>query len=128
MTTLGAERLDKYQVVVCRSITSLVAEQSAVWGQSFPVAAALDDDLVAGVGQAVQGAVPQGAVPEDGIIEEAEPFFDGPIAADDETGSPVSVEDEVIQVRRLLSGETVQSEVVEDEQVGGDDGPEGAVQ
>ena len=44
-----------------------------MWGQPFPVAGALDDDLVAGVGQAVQGAIA-----EDGIVEEAEPFFDGP--------------------------------------------------
>ena len=34
-------------------------------GQPFPVAGALDDDLVAGVGQPVQGAVAQ-----DGVVEE----------------------------------------------------------
>ena len=40
-----------------------------MWRESLPVARALDDDLVAGIGEAVQGAVAQ-----DGIIEEAEPF------------------------------------------------------
>ena len=34
-------------------------------GKSFPVAGALDDYLVAGVGQTVEGAVPQ-----DGVVEE----------------------------------------------------------
>ena len=54
----------------------------------FPVAGALDDDLVSGVGQTVQGAVA-----EDGIVKETEPFVHGPVAGDDETGRPVSVED-----------------------------------
>ena len=82
-------------------------------GQPFPVAGALDDDLVAGVGQPVQGAVA-----EDGIVEEAEPFFDGPVAGDDEAGGPVAVEDEFVEIGGLLGGEPVQSQVVEDEQVG----------
>ena len=58
-------------------------------GQTFPVAGALDDDLVAGVGQAVQGAVAQ-----DGVVKEAEPFVHGPVAGDDETGGTVAIEDE----------------------------------
>ena len=41
-----------------------------MWRESLPVARALDDDLVAGIGEAVQGAVAQ-----DGIIEEAEPVW-----------------------------------------------------
>ena len=74
---------------MCRSITSLVGEQGAVWRQPFSVAGTLDGDLVAGVGQAVQGAVA-----EDGIVEEAKPFFDGPVAGDDEAGGPVADEEE----------------------------------
>ena len=50
------------------------------------IAGALDDDLVAGIGQAVEGAVAQ-----DGIIEEGEPLFAGPVAGDDEAGGPVPV-------------------------------------
>ena len=46
--------------------------------QLFPVAGALDDDLVAGVGQAVQGSVAQ-----NGVVEEAEPLFHSPVAGDD---------------------------------------------
>jgi len=32
---------------------------SAVWGEPLPVTGTFDDDLVAGIGQAVQGAVAQ---------------------------------------------------------------------
>ena len=49
--------------------------------QSFPVAGALRDDLVASVGRAVQRTVVA-----DEIIEEAEPFVHGPVAGDDEAG------------------------------------------
>ena len=40
-----------------------------MWRESFPVSGAFDDDLVAGVGQAIQHAVAQ-----DGVIEETQPF------------------------------------------------------
>ena len=66
-----------------------LVSSSARWGESpFPVAGAFDDDLVAGVGQAVQGAVV-----EDGVVEEAEPFIHCSVAGDDKAGSPVAVED-----------------------------------
>ena len=85
-----------------------------MWRQPLAIAGALDDDLVAGVGQAVQGAVA-----EDGVVKETEPFIDGTVAGDDEAGRPVPVEDEFIQIGRLLSGEAVQPQVVQDEQVWG---------
>ena len=40
----------------------------------------------------------------------------------------MAVEDEVIQVGGLLGGEPVQAEVIQNEQIGCDEGPEGAVQ
>ena len=49
--------------------------------QFFPVAGALNDDLVAGIGQPIQGAVL-----EDGVVEEAEPFFHGPVRVDSGKG------------------------------------------
>ena len=61
---------DYYQVVVCGSITPFGSSRGAVWRESFPVAGAFDDDLVAGVGQAIQHAVAQ-----DGVIEETQPFL-----------------------------------------------------
>ena len=63
--TLNAVDLDYYQVAVGGSITPFpqdshhLAQQSAMRRQPLPVALALDDDLVAGVGQAVQGAPDQ---------------------------------------------------------------------
>ena len=80
---------------------------------SFPVAGALDDDLVTGVGQAVQGAVA-----EDGIIEETEPLVHGPVAGDDEAGRPMAVEDELVQVGGLLGGQAMEAQIIEDEEVG----------
>ena len=77
----------------------------------FPVAGPLDDDLVAGVGQPVQGAVAQ-----DGVIEEAEPFLHGPVAGDDEAGDPVSADDQLVEVGGLLAGEPVEAQVAQDEQ------------
>ena len=77
------------------------------------VALAFDDDLVAGVGEAVECAVA-----EDGVVEESEPLVDGVVGGDDEAGSAVLVEDEVVEVGGLLWGEAVEAEVVEDEEVG----------
>ena len=56
-----------------------------MWRLSFPVAGAFDDDLVAGVGQAVEGTVA-----EDGVVEEAQPFVHGPVAGDDEARRPMA--------------------------------------
>ena len=39
----------------------------------------------------------------------------------------MAVEDEFVQIRRLLWREPVEAQVIEDEQVGGEEGPEGAV-
>ncbi len=88
-----------YQVELGRSITSCRAKQGSVWGQPFPVAGAFDDDLAAGVGQAVQSAVA-----EHGVVEEAEPFVHGPVAGDDETGRPMAIEDQFVEICRLLWG------------------------
>ena len=74
-----------------------------MWGQSFSIAGAFDDDLVAGVSQPVQGAVAQ-----DGVIEEAEPFVHGPVAGDDEAGRPMPVEDEFVEVGGLLGGQAME--------------------
>ena len=68
---------DYYQVTVYRSITSVGAQQDAVWREALAIAGALDDDLVAGIGQEIEGAVAQ-----DGVVEEAQPFVHGPVAGD----------------------------------------------
>ena len=93
-----------------------------MWREPFPVAGAFDDDLVAGVGQPVQGAVAQ-----DGVIEEAQPFVHGPVAGDDEARCSVPIEDEFVEVGGLLSGQAMETQVIEDEQVGREERSEGAV-
>ena len=91
-------------------------------GEPLSVALAFDDDLIAGVGEPVEGAVA-----EDGIVEEAEPLLDGAVGGDDEAGDPMPIEDEVVEVGGLLCSEPMQPEVVQDEQIGREEGPEGAV-
>ena len=92
-------------------------------GLALPVALALDDDLVAGVGQAVQRAVAQ-----NGVLEESQPLVHGAVAGDDEAGCPVPVEDQLVEVGRLLGGEPVQAQVVQNQQVRGQEGAEAALQ
>ena len=91
--------------------------------QFLPVAGPLDDDLVAGVGQAIERTVSQ-----DWVFEEAEPLFHSPVAGDDESGGTVTADVQLVEVSRLLGGELVEAQVVQDEQGGREKGPEGALQ
>ena len=75
--------------------------------QFLSVAGPLDDDLEAGIGQAVQGAVA-----ENGIIEEAEPLLHRPVAGDYEAGDSMSADDQLVEVGGLLAGEAVETQVV----------------
>ena len=69
----------------------------------------------------------QGAVPQDGVVEETEPLVHGAVAGDDEAGDPVPADNQLVEVGGLLSRKAVQAQVVQDEQVRGKEGPEGAV-
>ena len=71
--------------------------------QLLSVAGPLNDDLIAGIGQPVQGAVAQ-----DGVVKEAEPFLDAAIAGYDAVGYPVSADDQLVEVGGLLGGEPVE--------------------
>lgn len=66
-------------------------------GEPFPVAAAFDDDLIAGVGQPVESAVTQY-----GVLEETQPLVHRPVAGDHEAGSPVPVQDQLVEGVSLL--------------------------
>ena len=85
-------RLD-YQCLSVSSITSFPCpplEQGAVRREPLAVALALDHDLVAGVGEPVEGAVA-----EDRVVEEAEPLLDGAVGGDDEAGAAVAADDQM---------------------------------
>lgn len=62
-------------------------------GQFFSVACAFDDDLIAGISQAIEGAVAQY-----GVIEEPEPFFHCPVAGNDEAGVAVAGNNKFVDV------------------------------
>ena len=55
-----------------------------------------DDDLIAGVGQAVQGTVPQ-----DGIVD-PQPLLRTAVAGGNEAAPPVPGYDELVEIRGLL--------------------------
>ena len=103
------------------SISSFLGvEQRAVRREPLAVALALDHDLVAGVGEPVECAVA-----EDRVVEEAEPLLDGAVRGDDEARAAVAPDNQLVEVDRLLCAEPVQPEVVEDQQVGGEEAAEG---
>jgi hypothetical protein len=80
---------------------------------------AFHDDLVGVVGEAVEGALGQ-----DGIVEERDPLLDGPVGSDDGGASPVTLDDDLVEVAGLLGVEASEPEVVDDEQVRGQETPE----
>ncbi len=81
--------------------------------QALPVAGPLDDYLVSGVGETIQGAVAK-----DRIIKQPKPFVNRPVAGKDEAGFPVTSDNEFVKISRLLGGQFLQAEVVEYKQVG----------
>ena len=104
-------KLDFYQVSGEGSITSLVAQEFPVGRELFPVAVSLDNDLVAGVGQPVQGDVA-----EDEVVEETQPLVHAPVVGDDEAGDPMATDDQLVEVSRLQSGEPVETQIGRNEQ------------
>ena len=87
--------------------------------QFFSVADPLNDDLVAGVGQPVQGGVP-----EDGVVKKTEPLLHSPVAGDDEAGCPVTADDQLVEVGGLLGREAVETQVIQDQEIRGEKGTE----
>jgi len=93
-----------------------VVEGGALFGA---VGVALVGELVGVVGEAVEGALG-----EKGVVEEGDPFVDVSVAGDDGAGAFVAFEDEFVEVAALLGGEGLESEVVDDEELGCGVGPE----
>jgi hypothetical protein len=71
------------------------------------------------VGHAIEDAVGQ-----DGIVEQGDPFLDGAVGSEDRGGGAVPLDEDIVEVAGLLGAELAEAEVVEDEQVGGEPGPE----
>jgi len=94
-----------------------------MWRESFTVAGTLDDNLVAGISQTVQGAIAQ-----DRVIKQSQPLFYCPVAGDDKAGLAVPGDNQLIEVSRLLTGELLQPEIVQYKQVRTEEGAEGLLQ
>ena len=90
--------------------------------EPLSVALAVNGDLVAGVGQPVEGAAR-----EDRVVEQAEPLFDIAVGRNHEAGCTVTGDGQFVEVDRLLVVEPVQAEVVEDQEIGREEAAEGLV-
>jgi hypothetical protein len=66
----------------------------------------------------------EGALGEDGIVEQSDPLVDGAVAGNDGGGTPVAFEDHLVEVAGLLCGQAPKPEVIEDEEVGGQEATE----
>ena len=86
---------------------------------ALAVALAFEGDLVGVVGEAIDGALG-----EDRIIEERDPLVDRPVRGNDRRGATVALEDDFVEVARLLGIEAAQREVVDDEDVGSEEAAE----
>ena len=90
--------------------------------ESLAVAFAVVQDLVAGVGEPVEGAVS-----EDRGVEQAEPLLDVAVGGDHEAGAAVTGDNQFVEVDRLLMVEPVQAEVVKEQEVRPVEAAEGLV-
>ena len=75
-----------------------------------------DDEGVAVMGEAIKGGAG-----EQVVVENAAPFGEGAIAGNNEGGVFVAFGDNFIQVLSGLRGERLQAEIIEDQQVNGED-------
>ena len=65
------------------------------------------------------------ALRQDRIVEERDPLLDGPVAGDDGRCSAVALEDHLVEIARLLGRESPQAEVVEEQQIRGEQSSDG---
>jgi hypothetical protein len=80
------------------------------------VGLALDDEVVGAAGEAIEGALRA-----DGIGEGGEPFIGPAVAGDDQRAGAVAFEEDLIGVAALLGLHGVEGEVVEDQEVDGEE-------
>ena len=96
----------------------LCGQPRGVGAFSGAVSFSFYDDLVRVVGEAVEGALG-----EDRVGEERDPLLDVPVAGDDGRGPAVALDDDLVEVRGLPLVESADAEVVDDEEVRGDEAP-----
>ena len=65
----------------------------------------------------------ESALAEHGVIEQRAPLLDRAVAGEDRRASAVPLQDEFVEVARLLGVEAAQPEVVDDQDVGGEQTP-----
>jgi hypothetical protein len=58
------------------------------------------------------GEAVERTVREDGVVEERDPLVDRAVARDDRRGPAIALDEDVVEVARLLGGELAQAEVV----------------
>ena len=81
----------------------------------FSIALSLHHDLVGVVRESVNSALS-----EDRVVKERDPLIDGPVAGEDGRGTPVALEDDLVEVAGLTGVEAAKREVIDDKDVGGE--------
>ena len=101
---------------------SCLVISAAVFGSQLgTIAGSLDDQLLSGVGDAIECAVA-----EDGVVEEAEPLVDAAVRGQRETCVSMPFDDQVVHILTLQCREAVQCEVIQDEQIWDEEAAEDA--
>jgi hypothetical protein len=62
----------------------------------------------------------ESALPEHGFVEDGHPFFDAAIRREDCGTAGVSLDQQIIEIRRRLAGEFAECEVIDDKQIRAD--------
>jgi len=126
--TIGRSAISRYSPVRAVSERSRWLLGSSVGGgalagsgleaglEAAAVGLALDDEVVGAAGEAIEGAL--GA---DGIGEGGEPLIGAAIADDDQGAGAVAFEEDLVGVPAFLGLHGVEGEVIEDEQVDGEE-------
>jgi len=84
-----------------------------------PMGFAVDDEIVGVAGQAIDGALRAHRIGEGG-----QPFVRATIRSDDDRAGAIPLQEEVVEVATLDRIEDIDREIIEDEEIDGDEFPE----
>src|SRR5579862_3571952 len=85
--------------------------------EAGPIRLALDDEVVGGIHEAIDGALG-----EQDVVEHPQPLGGVAVAGEDDGGASGPLDEELINVLALLAAHGLEGEVVDDEQVDGAEG------